>query len=392
MGEELVPAAQQPAPQAPPAAAPLNVLARAQDKGQLEASLEIEVQRAAQEVNVKVLAARSMPRDMTKVKDRIKKECEDIGLAEISGYKFDKGDGVASGPSIHLAVMVARCFGNCRWTLSEHRNPGDERPTAEWEAGCWDQETGGESVIRFTVEPRNYTSGKTLTKPRDVAENARSVGRRNLRNCIQDIVGRPLLYWAWELCKETLRKNTGDIGVAKAKMIATFAETFKVTSAQIEKYLDKSVADMDVEDILNLRTVFATLRDGQAKVEDLFDPPAAAPPAEKKGKGSKKEQEAAAPDPKSEKSTTQNQSDSSTGTADASPKSGAASAESKQAADTSASSAQQENTDPKASTGQTATAADAVAQTKADATAQTAPATGATAPAPKQASLEELFA
>ena len=73
---------------------------------------ELVSSREAQEVQVAMVAAKRFPRDEVAAYNRILQDCQRQSLAEKAMYEFPRGGQIVTGPSVHLAKTLARCWGN----------------------------------------------------------------------------------------------------------------------------------------------------------------------------------------------------------------------------------------------------------------------------------------
>ena len=77
---------------------------------------------------------------------------------------------------------------------------------------------------------------------------------------------------AVDMCNETLEKNIdGTIEDTLKKLFAIFKDKFGVTKEMIEKYLGYKTESFTAQDIVKLRGVYSSLKDGMTKREDFFD-------------------------------------------------------------------------------------------------------------------------
>lgn len=136
------------------------------DQGGLVA---VEMTKAIQEVQAKVISAKRFPRDMVRARARIMEECKSLTLAEDAEWKFPRGGEVLSGPSIRIAEVVVRNYGNMTFGVRElERRNGSSLA----QAFCWDLEMNVSSEKDFEVphEMKAYGKIKKLTDPRDIYE------------------------------------------------------------------------------------------------------------------------------------------------------------------------------------------------------------------------------
>ena len=145
----------------------------------------IEQQRAAAEVYAAVMVAQQMPRDETRAIVKMRAGCARPQLAERAFFRYTRGEGPVTGPTIQLARELARCWGNVSYQVAELRRD-DDRRESEMMAWAWDLETNTRSSTVFVVpHVRDTKKGrKPIEDVRDVYENNANMGARRLRECL----------------------------------------------------------------------------------------------------------------------------------------------------------------------------------------------------------------
>src|SRR5687767_8078344 len=96
----------------------------------------VEQARAVAEVQAAVIVAQKVPRDIAAVVAAMRESCDQPGLADRAFYKYPRGGQSVSGPSVHLARELARCFGNCQYGIIELRRD-DLGKYSEMQAWAW---------------------------------------------------------------------------------------------------------------------------------------------------------------------------------------------------------------------------------------------------------------
>jgi len=233
------------------------------------ALIDTEGQRAIQEVQAAMVIAKRFPRDEKACLDRILNSCSRPSLAEQSVYSYARGGTSINGPSIRLAEAVAQQWGNLQFGIREL----DQRDgVSTVEAFAWDLETNTREVKVFqVVHERHNSKGKTvLTDPRDIYETVANNGARRLRACILGVIPGDIVDEAVRQCQLTLTANADTSPEAQAKMLEAFSR-FKVTKEQIEKRLQRRIDAIQPAQVVSLKNIYASLRDGMSKPEDWFD-------------------------------------------------------------------------------------------------------------------------
>lgn len=232
---------------------------------------EMMVSRQAQEVQAAMVVAKKFPRDEFEAYNRIMKACERPLLAENAMYEYPRGGAKVVGPSIRLAEALAQAWGNIDFGIME-LDQIDGQSTAM--AYAWDLETNTRQTKIFQVKHERKAKGriKKIDDPRDVYEHVANQGARRMRACILGIIPGDVVDAAVEKCKETIVSgNKTPIEDRIKKMISTFDSEFSVSKEALEEFIG-CVADAFTEnDLIRLRSVYRSLRDGMAKREDYFN-------------------------------------------------------------------------------------------------------------------------
>jgi len=235
------------------------------------------------------------------VLDLILRDCQRPGLAEQAAYQFSRGGTDIRGPSIRLLEAVARRWGNLVTGVRElSRRDG----MSECQAFAMDLETGFFEERTFPVKhwrDRKNGEGYAVTDERDIYEIVANAGARRKRACLESVIPGDVVEAALAQCESTLRARADTSPAALAKMVEAFA-AFGVTRAQIEQRLQRRLDAITPAQLVGLKRVYASLRDGMSDAPDWFEPAAAAPeppppPEGPKGRGrAKKADDAPKPD------------------------------------------------------------------------------------------------
>lgn len=238
--------------------------------------IEVASSRQAQEVQAMILLAKKFPRDEDAAIARITTACKRKKLAEASMYQYARGGSDITGPSIRLAECLAQCWGNIEHGIKELSQANGESVV---EAYCWDMETNYRSSKVFTVKHVRSTKSGTyaLTDPRDVYEMVANQGARRVRSCILAVIPRDIQDLAVEQCTKTLLEGHTEPLVDRVrKMFAKYAE-FGVTKEQIEARCQRKSEAFTEQNLLDLRKIYMSLKDGMSKPDEWFDMTLVAP-------------------------------------------------------------------------------------------------------------------
>lgn len=236
-----------------------------------------ESSRAMAEVQAALFIARTNPRDQKRAMDRILNACCRPSLAESAIYAYARGGSSITGPSIRLAEAVAQQWGNMQFGIRELSNQGGK---SEVQAFAWDVETNTRREITFTVPHIRHTKKGSykLEDPRDIYELVANQGARRLRACILAVVPGDVVEAAVNQCQLTLQSHTDVTAEGIKKLIEAF-EPMDVTKAQIEKFCQCRAEAIKPAQIVRLRSIYTSLRDGMSSPADWFEPDETTQPA-----------------------------------------------------------------------------------------------------------------
>lgn len=226
-------------------------------------------QREISEVQGAMVIAKRFPRDPIAAMDKILQACTRPSLAEGALYSYSRGGSDVTGPSIRLAEVAAQAWGNVQFGIRELEQRNGESTV---EAFAWDIESNTRQVKVFQVPHVRHTrqGSKRLEDPRDVYELVANQGARRLRSCILGVIPGDVIECAVKQCEETLRANADTSPEALLKLVAAF-EPFGVSKAQIEKKIQSRLEAIRPAQIVQMKKIYASLRDGMSGPADWFE-------------------------------------------------------------------------------------------------------------------------
>lgn len=263
---------------------------------------EMMMSRQAQEVHGQIVMAKKFPRNEVISSNRIVTACKRKKLAEKAEYEYPRGGQKVTGPSIRLAEALAQNWGNIDFGYIELERRNNETQVMAY---AWDLETNSRQTKVFTVpHVRETKAGNIpLTNPRDIYELVANQAARRVRSCILGIIPGDIVEEAIEQCHRTLiegeKKPLGDLVKDMARV---FQDEFSVPLESIEKYIGCKSSAFSMNDLIRLKKVYTSLKDGMAKREEVFELPGVVSDgdseikdaiAEKEDKGAKKEKKSA---------------------------------------------------------------------------------------------------
>lgn len=235
--------------------------------------IEVAQSRAAQEVQAAMVVAKRFPRDQTEAFARIIQACKRKGLAEQSQYSYPRGGSRIEGPSIRLAEVVLQNWGNCESGIIELERRDGESLVMTYAV---DLETNARDVKVFTIPHiRERGEGKggniLLSDPRDIYELVANQGARRKRACMLAIVPGDIVEAAVDECNKTLKgQNQEPLADRTRQIVASFLDV-GVTNDMLQKRLGHVLDVTSEAELVGLRKIFTSLKDGMSKAADWFD-------------------------------------------------------------------------------------------------------------------------
>ncbi len=235
-----------------------------------ERSNATEAARAVAEVQAPITAAQAKPRDTTRAMEEMKRSASTIAMAEIAFYRYARGGEQITGPTIQIAMELARCWKNMSYGIRELRRDGSE---SEMQAFAWDLEANVRVSTDFIVpHERSKKTGKVqLSDARDIYENNTNNASRRLREMILRVLPPWYREEAVTACHRTLEKGKGDtpLPVRVNSMLEAFAK-LGVSRERVEARLGGKADTMTPVDLANLGIVYRSLQRGETTKDIEF--------------------------------------------------------------------------------------------------------------------------
>lgn len=222
-----------------------------------------------------IAMARRFPRDQKACSGRIIIAFQRTGLAEESQYEFARGGTKISGPSIRSAEAIA-----CEWTnlstgWSELERFKDEQGVgvSVIEAFAIDYQTTRREAIKFVVRhwrDRKEGQGYPLREERDIYELCANQAQRRKRACILALIPGDVIESAMLQADATLKAKADTSPEGVAKLLEAFAK-YGVTKAMVEKRLQRNMDAISPAQMVGLKKIGVSLRDGMSDVSEWFE-------------------------------------------------------------------------------------------------------------------------
>ncbi len=234
--------------------------------------------RAVEEIRTAMIVAQKFPRKELIAEDKILEACKRLPFAKTAFYSYPRGGVTVTGPTIHLARMLGRYWGNLHYGVSELEQYDDY---TQAEAYCWDLESNVRIFQKFNVKHERSVNNKNdknapkiikkLDDSRDIYELIANMGARRLRNCILHAIPAHITERAKDACRKTLEYGDGVPMVDRISlMLKVFKDNYQVSSEMIEKFLQHKVEAISAVELITLQGICNAFRDGQKRREDFF--------------------------------------------------------------------------------------------------------------------------
>jgi len=226
--------------------------------------------RAVQEVQGRLMLAKSFPRDQAAATQRIMQSCKRLTLAEAAIYTYPKGGTKVEGPSIRLAEALAQAWGNLDCGVDELSQGNGY---SKIEAYALDLETNTRFSKKFNVVHERHTrTGVTkLTDPRDIYETVANQGSRRLRACILAAIPGDVVDDAVEACRGTIVASQKSPLSERVKKLAGDLAAYGVTVKMIETRLGHNLPAITEHEWVSLKGIYQSLVDGMSEPGEHFD-------------------------------------------------------------------------------------------------------------------------
>lgn len=234
---------------------------------------EMVTSRQTQEVQGQIVMAKKFPRDEIAARNRILTACQRKRLAEQAEYEYQRGTSKVTGVSIRLAEAMAQNWGNLDFGFVELEQRSGESQVMAY---CWDLETNTRQTKIFAVPHIRETKNGNypLTGSRDIYELVANQAARRVRACILGIIPGDIVEEAVEQCRKTLvsgeEKPLEDL---IKDCVRTAEKTYQVPQESLEKYIGCKASAFSMNDLIRLKRVFNSIKDGMAKREEVFELP-----------------------------------------------------------------------------------------------------------------------
>jgi hypothetical protein len=231
----------------------------------------IEQSRAVAEVQGAIFVAQQFPRDIQAAISQMQDSCAQPYLAERSTFRYSRGGSQITGPSVHLARELARCWGNVQYGIKELRRD-DDAGESEMLAYAWDVQTNTRTENSFMVPHKRDKKGgpEKLVDLRDIYENNANAAARRVRECIFAVLPPWYVESAKERCRQTNRDGGGKPMAERISDALSGYARIGITVGQLEQKIGRPNGKWTGDDVAVLGVVYRSIERGEVNKEDEF--------------------------------------------------------------------------------------------------------------------------
>lgn len=234
-------------------------------------------------IDMQISTAKHYPRNITRaVNNAIAIVTMDKETASTCTYSVPRGGKPITGPSVHLAKILAQNWGNLR---VEAKVISTDQKTVTCQAIAFDLENN----LAIKVEVKRSIMTKSGRMSEDMIVVTGNAGNSiALRNAILSVIPRAIVDKVYNEAKKMI---TGDISdktklLAKRKQVFdALKDMYNVTEIEILSAIGKaSVNHVDSDDLVVIIGIAQAIKDGDTTVEQAFKQPKPMSVDEKKAK------------------------------------------------------------------------------------------------------------
>lgn len=219
--------------------------------------------------DIQVATAKRYPRDIERAKQNaIALATATKEVAESCEYALPRGGKTISGPSVHLARIIAQNWGNLR---VESRIKEIRHSQIVSEAVCFDLETN--YAVKVEVTRNILDKHKKRYNDDMITVTGNAANSISYRNAVFAVVNKGIIDTVLEETRKKLAEDITKDNLEQRKDDAfkLFKDAYGASKQDVLNLLDlKNVKNVKQEHLLTLIGVVQSIRDGDSKPSDLF--------------------------------------------------------------------------------------------------------------------------
>lgn len=223
-------------------------------------------------VDTQIATAKQYPRDLRRaINNSIAMATLDVPTAQSCGYALPRGGKPITGPSVHLAKLIVSNYGNIR-AEAKVVQITDKQVISR--GTCWDLENN----VATAFEVRRSIVGRTGQRFSDdmITVTGNAANSIAYRNAVFSVIPRAITDKVYQAAQHCI---TGDLSdedkliATRKKCIDYFKDEYDITEKEVIMICGKqTVNQIKAEQIVLLRGIIQSLRDGDTTVDELMKP------------------------------------------------------------------------------------------------------------------------
>jgi hypothetical protein len=235
----------------------------------IQISPEIVYQQDKAAIDMQIATAKTFPRNIKRATENaLAIVTIDAETAKVCTYSVPRGGKAITGPSVHLAKILAQVWGNLR---IEAKVVAIDQTQVTSEAVCFDLENN----LAIKTQVKRSITGKSGRFNEDmITVTGNAANSIALRNAILSVIPRSVVDKVYNTAKATI---TGDVSdktklIAKRKQVFDgLKDTYSLTEKEILSAVGKAAIDhVTADDLVVLIGIGTAIRDGDTSVEQAF--------------------------------------------------------------------------------------------------------------------------
>lgn len=220
-------------------------------------------------IDIQISTAKAYPRNIRRATDNaLAIVTMDPAIAQTCTYSVPRGGKKVSGPSVHLAKIIAQVWGNMR---IDAKVVDIDHVRITSEAVCWDLE----SNLAIKAQIKRSISGKTGRFSEDmITVTGNAANSIALRNAVLSVIPKGIVDKVYNAAKQTITGDISDKNKLIAKRVEIFnslRDAFGVSDKEILASIGKAAIDFVAgDDLVTLVGIGQAIRDGDTTVEQAF--------------------------------------------------------------------------------------------------------------------------
>lgn len=223
-------------------------------------------------VDSQIATAKQYPRDLRRaINNSIAMATLDVPTAQSCGYALPRGGKPLTGPSVHLAKLIVSNYGNIR-TEAKVVQITDKQVISR--GSCWDLENNVASAFEVSRSIVGRSGQRFSDDMITVTGNAANAIA--YRNAVFSVIPRAITDKVYQAAQHFIAGDLSDedkLIATRKKCIDYFKDEYGITEEEVIMICGKqTVNQIKAEQIILLRGIIQSLRDGDTTVDELMKP------------------------------------------------------------------------------------------------------------------------